>query len=394
MTGPINHKGILGNEKGMVLAVTLMIIAVLVLLGTTAVTTVTTDIKIAANYRESQKALYNAEAGVETVIAYLRTHNVTYPTRVGNIDGGCPTSESCVNGVLCSCTPIPVTVPTGFSFSNSVSIYGYDKINRIYMLRMTGTAANNATKTIDVYIQKVVGDPLAADGAVAMYGGGPQVKTKTGANPQENYAIDGYDHPVPYDSSCNGNSSGDGTGSGCSTTASTSGAVPGLFTVMDPMVNGELNGSSVFIGGEPPQTKGLSREDYYTAFVNNVIANNLYQTTMGTRANPAITVVPTGSSLTGTYNGAGILIVRDGGEVTLSGNGCYEGLIILQGSGTVKASGNNTILGTLVTIGHSSKLITATGTINMVYSSEALANLANINNSNTSVERKAWRDVF
>lgn len=399
------HSKLFGNEKGMVIAVVLMLVAVLVILGTTAIMTVTTDMKIAGNYRESQKALYNAEAGVETVIAYLRTNDVEYatanasPTVINN--GTCPPptayNDTCPPvspRVSCTCTPISITPPTGFTFSSTVNLYGYDMTKRLYLFRMTGTGANNATRTIEVVIKKFTDLPLGADGAVAMYGGGPQVKTKTGANPQENYAIDGYDHPVPSSPNCNGNSSGDGTGTGCSTTRLSTGAVSGLFTVMTPTVNGTVGGSSVFIGGEPDQKLGASREAEYTAFVNKVIANNLYQTTMGTRANPAITVVPSGASLVGSYNGAGILIVRDGGEVTLAGNGCYEGLIILQGSGTVKASGNNTIYGSLVTIGHDSKLITATGTINMSYSSVALSNLSNINSSANITQRTAWRDVF
>jgi Tfp pilus assembly protein PilX len=64
----------------MVLAVALILIAVLVLLGTTAVMTVTTDLKIASNYRENARALYNADAGAEFVIDYLRNNTVTYPT--------------------------------------------------------------------------------------------------------------------------------------------------------------------------------------------------------------------------------------------------------------------------------------------------------------------------
>jgi Tfp pilus assembly protein PilX len=69
----INRDRILRNEKGMVLAVTLMLIAVLVLLGTTAVMTITTDLKIAGNYRSSTQAFYIAEAGLEAARNQLRT---------------------------------------------------------------------------------------------------------------------------------------------------------------------------------------------------------------------------------------------------------------------------------------------------------------------------------
>ncbi|EKD35208.1 MAG: hypothetical protein ACD_75C02002G0003, partial [uncultured bacterium] len=161
MIRQFDHQSILGNEKGMVLAVTLTLIAVLVLLGTTAVMTVTTDLKIAANYREGQKALYNAEAGVEQVIAYLRTNTVTYPT------ASTPT------------TTITVSCPTGYNFNTSV-VMNYVAPNT-YMFQMTGTGANNASKTIAAYIRRISGIPAGADGAVAMYGGGPAVAFKVGA---------------------------------------------------------------------------------------------------------------------------------------------------------------------------------------------------------------------
>ena len=380
MPRTIDHKSILGDEKGMVLAVTLMMIAALILLGTTAVTTVTTDIKIAANYREGQKALYNAEAGVEQVIANLRTNYVRYATANATttiINGGtCPTG---------SCTQISVNVPTGFSFSNSVNIYGYDISKRIYLFRMTGTGANNASKTIEAYIAKFTfsNNPVAADGAVAMYGLGPAVAFKVGAG--GGYAIDGHDYPVPPSATCNG--------SACDTTATALPAVPGLFTVMSPALTGQVG---AHLGGtDPPAAVGDSRETEYNNFVNNVLVNNLYQSTLGTRTNPAITVISNPATLNASGNGAGIIIVDDGGTLNINGNFEYEGLVILRGTGRVFGAGTANIFGSMITIGHLTKLIDLTGGVNLFYSSEALANLSNINNSSDNKTiRVAWRDVL
>ena len=60
------------NEKGMVLIIALIFMCILAMLGTTAVMTTTTDIKIGANYRESEQAFYAAQAGVEEATARLR----------------------------------------------------------------------------------------------------------------------------------------------------------------------------------------------------------------------------------------------------------------------------------------------------------------------------------
>lgn len=60
------------DEKGMILIIVLALIAILTLVGTTAVITTTTDIKISGNYKNSVKALYAAQAGIEEGRARLR----------------------------------------------------------------------------------------------------------------------------------------------------------------------------------------------------------------------------------------------------------------------------------------------------------------------------------
>ena len=52
------------NEKGMVLATGLMFMAIIAIVGTTAVIVTTTDLKIGSNYRENVQAFYIAEAGL------------------------------------------------------------------------------------------------------------------------------------------------------------------------------------------------------------------------------------------------------------------------------------------------------------------------------------------
>lgn len=367
----------------MVLVVSVMLLAVLVLIGFTALNVTTTDMKISSNYREGARAFYNAEAGVEMVIAYLRTNTVSYPTTDANATD-IAENTTCSSGY---CTPIPLTVPTGFSFAakalptriTPVYLYGYNIANKLYVFRVTGTGSNNASRTIEVVIEKIPMRPQNADGAVAMYGGGPAVQFKTGGG--GGYAVDGHDYPVPTDPACNG--------SACDTTATALPAVPGLFTVMTPTLTGNVG---THLGGDPTQTLGPSKEPEYNDYVNYIIANNLYQSTLGTRANPAVTVIPNGTTLNASVNGAGIIIVDNGGSLQINGNFCYEGIVILRGTGRVFGSGTGNIYGSVVTIGHTSKLIDLTGSINLFYSSTALSNLSNIASTRQG-KRKAWRDV-
>jgi hypothetical protein len=65
---------IYGNEKGMVLPLGLMFLAIIAILGTTAVVVTTTDLKIGSNYRASEQAFYAAEAGLEEARARLRNN--------------------------------------------------------------------------------------------------------------------------------------------------------------------------------------------------------------------------------------------------------------------------------------------------------------------------------
>ena len=56
------------NEQGTALVIALMFVAVLSLLGTTAVVLTTTDMQIGGNYRSAVKSYYVAEAGIEEAV--------------------------------------------------------------------------------------------------------------------------------------------------------------------------------------------------------------------------------------------------------------------------------------------------------------------------------------
>ena len=64
-------KMIYNNEKGMVLPLGLMFLAIIAILGTTAVIITTTDLKIGTNYKLSEQAFYAAEAGISEALYRL-----------------------------------------------------------------------------------------------------------------------------------------------------------------------------------------------------------------------------------------------------------------------------------------------------------------------------------
>jgi Tfp pilus assembly protein PilX len=61
------------EESGFALVLAILALMLLTMLGLTLATTTSTELQIATNYRWSQQAYYNAEAGVEVAKAILRT---------------------------------------------------------------------------------------------------------------------------------------------------------------------------------------------------------------------------------------------------------------------------------------------------------------------------------
>ena len=73
------------NENGAVLVIGLMFLAILALLGTTAVVMTTTDMQIGANYKTSVQAFYAAEAGIQEAL-----HRLNLSSDDGNFIGETP----------------------------------------------------------------------------------------------------------------------------------------------------------------------------------------------------------------------------------------------------------------------------------------------------------------
>jgi hypothetical protein len=93
----IGRKG----EEGFALILALMTLVLLTFLGLTLATSTSTELQIATNYRWSQQALYNAEAGLEVGKALLRNMNwsVILPApRQGYTADGCKPTD---NSVAC-----------------------------------------------------------------------------------------------------------------------------------------------------------------------------------------------------------------------------------------------------------------------------------------------------
>ena len=123
------------DERGAALVISLMFLVILGLLGTTAVVMTTTDIKIGSNYSASQKAFYNADAGVNFAFSKMKAGLKASPQTFGlpTAVGGSPSP------------PLTYTVPTGFSFSiSNITMIA----SKVYSFTSTGSGPDNAQAVI------------------------------------------------------------------------------------------------------------------------------------------------------------------------------------------------------------------------------------------------------
>ena len=155
------------NERGAALVISLMFLVIMGLLGTTAMVMTTTDMKIGTNYRQNAQTFYNADGGVQYVIATIEndlkngttvangTTNVL-PTTVGNSE---PFTAS----------------PTGFNLTIS-NITMISRSPDIYSFTCASQNSNDRSKTeIDVQFRKDLFDPafgvgILSDGNITIHG--------------------------------------------------------------------------------------------------------------------------------------------------------------------------------------------------------------------------------
>ncbi|GAI93405.1 unnamed protein product, partial [marine sediment metagenome] len=129
---------ILSNERGMVLVVSVLMLAVLAALGTTAVMQTSTDLKISSNYKTGVQAFYDADAGVQYAIAKIEAGLISSPPTFTIPSAGSPAT-------------LTYTTPTGFSFTiSTISRTG----SNTYTFTSTGNGPNNAQAAIEVSFKR------------------------------------------------------------------------------------------------------------------------------------------------------------------------------------------------------------------------------------------------
>lgn len=369
----------LRDEKGMILVVSLMMISALLLLGTTAVMTSTTDMKINSNYKTSTQALYIAEAGIEVARGQLRnlggsTLSQILAARAGanlSLSSSTDSANFYANRAFVT-DDLPYVPQTSFGggtyrvyLTNAATLTGVSPVETVTSLTDTdlrvtltsfGQGPNNSLVVVQEVVKQLTLPPLP--GAIILPG--PSV-TFNGGNSNAS-GVDGM------------------TESAITTTSAASRTTVinqltsinriGNYTCASPpCINNEAatidpTWNSVS-GIEGLYNTLMSVADLVTGTTTGTTTTTTELTAaqVGTTSDRKIVVVNGNASL-GPVDGAGILIVT--GELTLHGNFNYKGLIMCIGQGKLlrNGGGNGDIEGAILvarTRDDSNNLLTTLG---------------------------------
>ena len=140
------------RENGAALVIGLMFLAILALLGSTAVVLTTTDMQIGANYKKSAVSFYYAEAGVNYAISQMEAG-------LANGSFSLPTSADPNQAEHTSI--LTYSLPSGFDFS--ISDISMKNTNE-YLFTSTGNGPDNAQSVIEVTFERDQAITFAAFG--------------------------------------------------------------------------------------------------------------------------------------------------------------------------------------------------------------------------------------
>lgn len=371
------------SSSGMVLIVVIIFAAVASILAAGLHSAGSSRIKQVQQEMRFEKSFFVAEDGIELAKNELRYRAFDLNEVLRGNDGAASTAD---DGVLSFGSP--TNYGEGQFYvkvrNNSAEPNPYTDTDRVVVIRATGIV-DTVKRVIEVEVRVAPFVPAQADGALGIYGTNTEL-TVTG-----NGKIDGNDWDVPDDFGC--------SGAGCNGTLTTN---PASVGVLYPSTTTVINADADKIDGNPPTTNapGTHDEAYWYEFLNEMEAVATLYTggSLGTRDAPMVSILPLGpTTINGNTAGAGILIVPGTSNLRITGTFHFEGLVILEGDGVIDADsevaelGTCRIFGAVVAVGGELD-ITATGTADIKYSTEALANLRRLQIP-AELTVLAWKEI-
>ena len=356
------HPNSLINERGSTLVVSVLVLVILSILGAAALTLSNTELLIARNIRLNAKAFYLAEAGIEKACSLIQDVN-------GSLAEGSYVAQ--VNG--------PYKIQNATNSSSIWDIYEFTVNSTGYY---EGAHANISIKANSKKL------PLNSDASLSIYTTGTNATAE--ATAQGNPVLDGNDYGLPDNFNC--------SGVDCNVDSSLLNGISTNGLYMD-QGSVEIKGSAEINPGTQ-EGNGTYNNEYWknmatelTPLADNVLNESTSEDlTLGTREEPQVTVLGDNAKLSGTVNGAGILIVN--GSAQSTGNFHFEGQVIILGNEneTVDffSAGTPYIYGSVAVAGNPDASLNVKGNASIKYSQLALKNAGNINKL---IERKYWKEM-
>lgn len=144
--------GRLANEKGMVLFIALIMLFLLSLLGTMALSTSTTEIDLSGNYKKAQLAFYTADSATE----YAHTDGAIYSAIIPGTTNSWPSSGTNAVTVGSYTAQVRVTYLTTAALPPGSGSDADQFVGNYYICESTGAGPNGTTAKIESEVARVV----------------------------------------------------------------------------------------------------------------------------------------------------------------------------------------------------------------------------------------------
>jgi Tfp pilus assembly protein PilX len=375
----------------MVTALGLLMLAVLTLLGTTAVVVTSTDIQIGGNYKASETAFYAAEAGVEEARARLRGHPEGYM-----ISDAYPSS----NQWRAYIGPLTKAQEKGFIASLSEHLRvdsAQSNVNYVVEIKHRTDAADNV-----LYWGDHDGDGVNTRNAVV--GSNIYVITSKGYTANSSRTVRTVEAevtrtlpvPVPSPLYVKTKAKIQGSSTNIIGVDACGGAhKPGVITTRDsgsidllgnPTILGQpvdikYNGPDIDVASAVSTLKESANETYTVTGATHtgknwgepVIINQQTPSTCSVRNIVYYNTQGTHIKLTGQTSGCGILLVD--GDLEVNGGFAWHGIVLVTGTVTYLGGGDKHVTGGIMAgASLNGELDTVGGNANIVYCSSAINN--------------------
>ena len=333
-------KTILRNERGLTLAVVLMMMVILISITGAGLLFSSLNLKASANLKGGTAAMQAADAGIQHALAAipvggdfdsLLTGGVSgfpcYPASPCNGSSNKPTLTGSINGYSYTAVVENDTTVVNETATND--------INTTVILTSTATGPNGSNRKVRAYIGRF---PWIPPGAIYLPGNPNYIETRFNGN---SFGISGRD-------SNPGQADGSGSASpiaGIATTYSgTTTEIVGPSGSLSSSQYGAVTGQ----GSNPSVSTSSTILDVYQ-LAQNLIAlgvegvdkqtldhGNYSSGIWGTTLLPKITHITGDATMTGSLTGWGVLIID--GDMKLRGGFTFNGLVICLGDADINGS--------------------------------------------------------